>query len=204
MTRPHRSARATRATRVALAALAALAVACSSAADEGQPARAGTPGAADSAPLAARDLPPERTAGVVFDPLAVRPGDSVGALQLAAIEAARAAADTAVVVGRATFTGELELAGRTLRHFDADVRAVCFEADLGSAGRMPRWRGDERRPWFCFRDTDDAARRLAAPGVERAARVVVADFTIVRGLSDEVNQARLVRTLAPDSAAAPR
>ena len=149
-------------------------------------------------------LPPERTAGVAFDPLSVKPGDSVGMLQLAAIEAHRAVADTGTVVGRAVFTGELELSGRTLRHFEADVRAVCFEADLESARRMPRWHGDERRPWFCFRDTDDAARRLAAPGVERPARVVIGDFTIVRGLSDEVNQARLVRPLPVDPAAGSR
>ena len=185
----------------ALVIVAAFSASCSPGTDDG--ARSDTALAPDTtAPATTRELPPERTAGVAFDPLAVRPGDRVGALQLGTIDARRAAVDSLTVVGRAAFVGELELRGRTLRHFDADVRAVCFEADLESARRMPRWRGDERRPWFCFRDTEDAARRLAAPGVERPARVVIADFVIVRGLSDEVNEARLVRTLAADSVAA--
>jgi hypothetical protein len=183
---------------VPLAVLACLVAGCAREAEREPPARADTP-----ATVVPREpLRPERTAGVVFDPLAVKPGDAVGTLQLAAIEANRAAADTGTVVGRAAFIGELALSGSTLRHFEPDVRAVCFEADLESARRMPRWRGDERRPWFCFRDTDDAARRLAQPGVERPARLIIADFTIVRGLSDEVNEARLVRVLPPDSSAA--
>ncbi len=95
-------------------------------------------------------------------------------------------------VGMARFEGTLELDGRTMPHFEPDVRAVCFEADSASAARMPRWSGDERRPWLCFENGDDARTRLGDPSARRPARVRIDRFTIHRNLSDAVNSARLV------------
>jgi len=136
--------------------------------------------------------------GLVFDALRARKGDRVGDLVITDISAVVAQADSSTVVGTAAFKGELRLSGRTMRHPDyPEFKPVCFEADSASAARMPRWSGDRRRAWFCFRNNDEAASRLAAPGVERPATIVIDDFTIHRGLSDQVNEARLVSPVRP-------
>jgi hypothetical protein len=149
--------------------------------------RASSP--ADTAAAAAADAP-----GITFDPAAFRPGDVIGVLVLDSIDARPNIVDS-THVGTAWFGGEIELQGRTMPHFDADLRAsaVCFEADAASAARLPRWLHDERRPWFCFANAAAAAAALGPPGVEVEAAVVVDRFTIHRGLSDQVNSARLVR-----------
>ena len=62
-----------------------------------------------------------------------------------------------------------------------------------SAARLPRWLGDERRPWFCFENRDAAARALGPPSEGVQATIVIERFTIHRGGSDEVNSASFVR-----------
>jgi hypothetical protein len=134
--------------------------------------------------------------GIRFDPAALRPGASVGALVTESVTARHTPIDS-TYVGTAHFRGEIELSGQTMRHPDPDMRAnaICFEADSPSAARLPRWQGDERRPWFCFTNEADARRALGAPSDGVGATVVVDRFTIHRGLSDEVNSARLVRVV---------
>ena len=132
--------------------------------------------------------------GVIFDPLAVHPGDTVAGLVVTRAEVQRAAADS-TAVGTVAFEGELSIAGRLIPHFDPDAAAsaVCLEADSGSAARMPRWAGDRRRAWFCF--TNPARARATLGETTDSAEVLrirVADFTIHRGLSDQVNSARFV------------
>jgi hypothetical protein len=83
-----------------------------------------------------------------------------------------------------------------MRHPDSDVQLVCFEADAGSAARLPRWEGDDRRPWFCFENQAQARRAVGPPSDGVKATVVIDLFTIHRGLSDEVNGARLVRVVS--------
>jgi hypothetical protein len=160
---------------------------------------AGPAGTAGSTDAGSPDPDPAGAArariGIVFDPGSARVGDSVGVLELASISASRPPA-TNVMVGTAVFEGELRLTGRTLRHHDhPEVRTVCFEADSASAMTMPRWADDRRRAWFCFSNMERAAAQLAAPGVERAAEIVIDHFSIHRGMSDEVNSARLVRVV---------
>jgi hypothetical protein len=141
--------------------------------------------------------------GVVFDPSRVRAGDSVAGLVVERVTVSRAVVDSSYV-GDITFRGEIELSGRTFPHFEADASdAACFEADSTSAARLPRWAGDRRRSWFCFSNATAANRALGPSRQERPARVVIADFTIHRGLSDQVNSARFVR-LVRDSAAIAR
>lgn len=146
--------------------------------------------AARSDTTPARPLRP----GIRFDPATLRPGTSVGVLVADSVAARRTPIDS-TYVGTARFRGEIELSGQTMRHPDSDVQVVCFEADSLSAARLPRWKGDERRPWFCFTNDGEARRALGPPidGVE--ATVVIDRFTIHRGLSDEVNSARLVRAV---------
>jgi hypothetical protein len=131
--------------------------------------------------------------GIRFDPAALQPGERVGELVADSISARRTIVDS-THVGVAWFTGQIELTGWTMLHPDADLRdvAVCFEADEASAARMPRWENDERRPWFCFTNRDDAQRMLGPPSDRVPATIVIEQFTIHRGLTDEVNSARLV------------
>ena len=95
--------------------------------------------------------------------------------------------------GGITFKGKLQIAGRTLPHPEADATdAACFEADSASAVTMPRWAEDRRRAWFCFSNTTAASRLLGPSWEERRAHIVIADFAINRGLTDQVNSARFV------------
>ena len=130
--------------------------------------------------------------GVRFDPSRIAIGDRIAGLVVDSVTLRRAYDST--LLGTVRFRGEVALTGRTMRHHDhPDVRVVCFEADSSSAERLPRWADDERRTWFCFDDRLRAERLLAPAGVERDASVVIDRFTIHRGMSDEVNSARLVR-----------
>lgn len=131
--------------------------------------------------------------GIRFDPSASRRGTRVGSLTIDSIVVRRAMDSTQV--GTAHFRGEIALSGWTMRHPDPDLHRVvtCFEADSASASRLPRWSGDERRPWFCFSNRASAARALGPPSEGVPVTIVVDQFTIHRGLSDEVNSARFVR-----------
>jgi hypothetical protein len=132
--------------------------------------------------------------GIRFDPAKVRRGSTVGELVIDSIIARQAVADT-VYVGTARFRGAIELSGWTMRHPDPDAYRVvtCFEADTSSAARLPRWDGDERRAWFCFSNRAEAAQALGPPSAGVPATIVVDQFTIHRGFSDEVNSARFIR-----------
>jgi hypothetical protein len=131
--------------------------------------------------------------GVIFDPSRVRAGDSIAGLVVERVNVSRAVVDSSFV-GDIAFRGEIELSGRMIPHFEADASdAACFEADPASAARLPRWAGDRRRSWFCFSNATEANRALGPSREARPARVVISDFTIHRGLSDQVNSARFVR-----------
>jgi hypothetical protein len=131
--------------------------------------------------------------GVIFDPGRVRAGDSVAGLVVERVTVSRAVVDSSFV-GDIAFRGEIELSGRKIPHFEADVSgAACFEADSASAARLPRWAGDRRRAWFCFSNVASATRALGSSSAGPPVRIVISDFTIHRGLSDQVNSARFVR-----------
>ena len=133
--------------------------------------------------------------GIRFDPADVRRGTRIGALSVDSIEFRRTPDST--LVGTARFLGEIALGGWTMRHPDPDAYRVvtCFEADSTSAAQLPRWAGDERRPWFCFSNHAEAARALGPPSDGVRATIVIDRFTIHRGMSDEVNSARFLRRL---------
>ena len=137
--------------------------------------------------------------GVVFDPGRVRPGDTIAGLVVERIAAHHTLMDS-TLVGTAGFRGEIELAGATVRHPEADAtKDVCFDADSASAARLPRWAGDRRRAWFCFSNATAAARALGPPRTEWPARIVISHFVIHRGLTDEVNAAQFVRLAGVDA-----
>jgi hypothetical protein len=154
--------------------------------------------AADSAqPIS---IPTRQTLGIVFDAAGLKPGDQVGELVADSVSAQRAAVDS-TYVGTARFRNEITLGGHTVRHPDADLSrtTACFEADSASATRLPRWSGDERRPWFCFENQAEAARSLGSASEGAGLTIVIDNFTIHRGMSDQVNSARFVRVITRGS-----
>lgn len=142
------------------------------------------------------DVVPYETSrpGIRFDASALHRGQSVGVLVADSIDVRLAIVDS-TYVGSVRFRGTIELTGWTLLYPDSDLRRslTCFEADSASAARLPRWMGDERRGWFCFTNRSEARRALGPPSEGVPATIVIDDFTIYRGHSDEVNSARLVR-----------
>jgi hypothetical protein len=163
-------------------------------------AKAGCDSMPSPARVAAIDVLPQIAPrpGIRFDPSTLRKGTSVGALVLDSIVVHQAVVES-THVGTARFRGEIQLRGWTMRHPDPDAYRVftCFEADSSSAARLPRWSGDERRAWFCFSNRTEAAQALGPPSEGVPATIVVDQFTIHRGLSDEVNSARFVRIVRP-------
>jgi hypothetical protein len=142
--------------------------------------------------------------GVVFEPARAVEGDSVAGLRVQRLLVERVTADS-IAVGTIVFRGQMELTGTLIRHPEPDADAVCFESDSASAARMPRWRDDRRRPWFCFANTARARAVFGAGGDDRRWIVRVEAFTINRGLTDQVNTARLIEgRAAPPGQVPPR
>lgn len=152
-------------------------------------------------PLAVGSREPFRP-GIRFHPATLRSGAQVGELVV----------DSAVVdgplidstyFGVAWFRGHIQLSGWTHRHPDADVSdiALCFEVDSASAVRLPRWLGDERRPWFCFGNRVVAARALGPPSEGVRATIVIDRLTIRVSGSDDFNTANFVRLVEGGPAA---
>ncbi len=148
---------------------------------------------AESNAVTSRTLTGNRVAGIRFDPASITAGTKLGKMSLDSI-AVRTAFDS-TKVGTAWFSGEVAVSGATIRHFDSDSDALCFEADSTGASYLPRWEGDERRSWFCFSNRRAAQNVLGPPSDSARATVLIDRLTIHRGLSDEVNSARFVRTI---------
>jgi hypothetical protein len=159
-----------------------------------RPAEEAPPPQLPGGQVSALAAPPEPgRPGVRFDPSTVHVGQQVGGLVVDSVAISTAFGDT-VRVGTVRFRGEVALSGNTVRHFDADAgdAAHCFEADSISASSLPRWAGDERRPWFCFSNADASQRLLGSPSEGVRFTVRIERFTIHRGFSDQVNSATLV------------
>jgi hypothetical protein len=131
--------------------------------------------------------------GIRFDPATIAVGQRIGTLTVDSVSVTPAFNDT-VLVGTVRFAGELTLTGSVMAHFDAEAQEApgCFEADPTGAATMPRWAGDERRPWFCFSNGAEALRLLGGAREGEVLTVSIREFTIHRGFSDQVNAAELV------------
>ena len=130
-----------------------------------------------------------------FDPATLERGDTVAGLMVDSIHRERALSDE--WVGSVRFAGSVLLTGRTFRHPDGDDYPYpCFEADSVSAQRLPRWAGDERRPWFCFENPSDARARFGHAKANIESTIRIDRFTIHRNLSDAVNVAQLIEIVS--------
>jgi hypothetical protein len=90
-----------------------------------------------------------------FDPGAVAAGDSVGGLEIVALDVRRVF-DDSVWAGRVDFRGRLRVDGVYRRLFDyPEPAALCFHVRGDARKRVPRftpdnWTGPNRQTWFCF------------------------------------------------------
>ncbi len=129
-----------------------------------------------------------------IDAVTVAPGDSVRGLVVDSVAVSMAYDSTAV--GTVKLRGEFVIVGQITAHPDTELNALCFEAESVSKFELPRLQGDNRRPWFCFSNISDARRLLAPFTPGRMYRVVLDQFTIHRGLTDQTNSARLRHVLS--------
>ncbi|HKV10982.1 MAG TPA: hypothetical protein VJ725_22775 [Thermoanaerobaculia bacterium] len=129
----------------------------------------------------------------VFDPRAIAPGQEFLGLVVVEAEAAPAA-DRPVYVGRVLFRGEITVAGTFRPHPEDGPQVPCFTVDAATAGALPRFPGDERVPWFCFRNTFQASQAMReAAGSPKT--IVIRGFETAYRLTDAIDEAEFVRLL---------
>jgi len=92
-------------------------------------------------------------------------------------------------IGEIRYAGEESVRGAFQMHPDAEFPALCFFVDELDRGKLPRFRNDVRRPWFCFTNQDEV-RGVAKAGQE--ARIRIADFHYRYSHTDTYNSARFV------------
>jgi hypothetical protein len=142
---------------------------------------------------------PRASAPTQFDPNQVRPGATIGGLQVAAVDVKPATAETGAS-GSVRFSGQAELVGSYRAHFDyPEVKQPCFWVDVESWVKLPRAQGDQRIIWFCFENADQAIAQLGALGTQARATIVVDNYTTHLSQSDAWDTARLVRVVRKES-----
>ena len=125
-----------------------------------------------------------------FDPATAAEGDSVGPWEITSLDLTPGIGP-AEWVGTVTFSGEVELRGRAQPHPDADLDILCFLVDEASRERIPRMTGDERIPWFCFTNQEEAADALDPARMADRVRVIVSNYTYRYARTDIHDSARL-------------
>ena len=179
-------------TSLALAALVAVgATACGSTAGDVSVTPAATTTTPD-APASPSDAP----AAATFDPYAVAVGDTVAGMT---IEDLAVAPDTATTFyANVTFSGRVTLTGNVHAYADDELLGdeVCLrDLDAASAAALPRLAQDERTPWLCFTNHDDAAASFSR-GTTTHATVTVSDYTIHYHPSDVYDTATLASVVS--------
>lgn len=151
----------------------------------------------DSGAPYADSLRAKRDVAFVFDPKTIAVGDTIGTL--VADRVAITAAYDSTPVGSVHFRGNVKLTGQVIPHPDPEFESVCFEVDPLSASALPRWKGDARRIWFCFSNTAEASRQVIPYLPGQKYEILIDEYTVHRGMSDEVNEAHLVEVLGRSS-----
>ena len=101
------------------------------------------------------------------------------------------------------YTGQITVSGEYSRDFDDEVQGdvVCFVAKGSSAKLIPRKKGDERTPWFCFRNQKAAAQTFKISkrpsnkgycGYQGTATVTVKQYSVYTEISEGSDLAQLV------------
>ena len=104
------------------------------------------------------------------------------------------------------YTGQITVSGEYSRDFDDEVQGdvVCFVAKGSSAKLIPRKKGDERTPWFCFRNQKAAAQTFKISkrpsnkgycGYQGTATVTVKQYSVYTEISEGSDLAQLVSAM---------
>ena len=106
--------------------------------------------------------------------------------------------------GMDDYTGQITVSGEYNYSFDDEAMGpmVCFTADKASAKLIPRKKGDERSPWFCFRNQATALKTFKIPKkpakgyceYRGKATVTVNQYSVYREESEGSDMAQLLGT----------
>ena len=106
--------------------------------------------------------------------------------------------------GMDDYTGQITVSGEYNYSFDDEAMGpmVCFTADKASAKLIPRKKGDERSPWFCFRNQSVAIKTFKIPKkpakgyceYRGKATVTVNQYSVYREASEGSDMAQLLAT----------
>ena len=106
--------------------------------------------------------------------------------------------------GMDDYTGQITVSGEYNYSFDDEAMGpmVCFTADKASTKLIPRKKGDERGPWFCFRNQSVALKTFKIPKkpakgyceYRGKATVTVNQYSVYREESEGSDMAQLVST----------
>ena len=106
--------------------------------------------------------------------------------------------------GMDDYTGQITVSGEYNYSFDDEAMGpmVCFTADKASAKLIPRKKGDERSPWFCFRNQATALKTFKIPKkpakgyceYRGKATVTVNQYSVYREASEGSDMAQLLGT----------
>ena len=106
--------------------------------------------------------------------------------------------------GMDDYTGQITVSGEYNYSFDDEAMGpmVCFTADKASAKLIPRKKGDERSPWFCFRNQATAMKTFKIPKkpakgyceYRGKATVTVNQYSVYREASEGSDMAQLLGT----------
>ena len=106
--------------------------------------------------------------------------------------------------GMDDYTGQITVSGEYNYSFDDEAMGpmVCFTADKASAKLIPRKKGDERSPWFCFRNQATALKTFKIPKkpakgyceYHGKATVTVNQYSVYREASEGSDMAQLLGT----------
>ena len=106
--------------------------------------------------------------------------------------------------GMDDYTGQITVSGEYNYSFDDEAMGpmVCFTADKASAKLIPRKKGDERGPWFCFRNQATALKTFKIPKkpakgyceYRGKATVTVNQYSVYREESEGSDMAQLLAT----------
>ena len=106
--------------------------------------------------------------------------------------------------GMDDYTGQITVSGEYNYSFDDEAMGpmVCFTANKASAKLIPRKKGDERSPWFCFRNQATALKTFKIPKkpakgyceYRGKATVTVNQYSVYREESEGSDMAQLLGT----------
>jgi hypothetical protein len=129
----------------------------------------------------------------VFDPSKLRVGDRFMGLKVTKMEAScRTFGYDGTYEGRATFQGEIIISGVYDPKYPLVAsEGVCFDVVRQDDSKLPRMWGDQRKPWFCF-DNPEQAKQLLSAEKALLAKIVIDNFTTVHEHKGVINRADLV------------